>query len=199
MLSNPTPQPATRVDAALAKIEAGFRELRDAGFDELATNPQRVVVTQRLETIGRTVPGFVYPLINTIERQWRCGELGDDNVANTLADALRISPSEARTRIRIADDLSPQVTFSGARRNPTYPATAAAVADGAIGDEHVKVIREFFRHVRLDVENETAELAEQKLAEQARVLRPDQLRTAANRILGYLNPDGPAAGSRTGA
>ncbi|MFH5206732.1 DUF222 domain-containing protein [Antrihabitans sp. NCIMB 15449] len=54
------------------------------------------------------------------------------------------------------------------------------------------MIREFFAQVPSYVDAETRDQAEAKLAEQARILRPDQLRRAANRILAYLNPDGNA-------
>ncbi|MBJ8339361.1 HNH endonuclease [Antrihabitans sp. YC3-6] len=172
-------------------IEAGLRELREAGFTELSTGQQRLAMLARLEAAVRTIPSVGNTLIAIMQREFRCGELGDNNLANTLADSLRITPHDARTRIRVADDLAARTTFSGAPLDPVMPNTAAAQADGAIGVEHVQVIRDFFRHVPLHVDEETKELAETKLAAQARMLRPDQLRTAANRILGYLNPDGP--------
>ncbi|MFH5227445.1 HNH endonuclease signature motif containing protein [Antrihabitans spumae] len=192
MLSNPTSQPTTRVEAAMRVYEAGIQALRDAGFDELSKNPDCIDLVHRFETGSRTTAGFQTTLIAKMQEQWIPGELGDYRLADVLADTLRIYPSEAKARRRIAEDLGPRTGFSGAPLDPVYPNTAAAHADGAIGRGHITVIREFFAQVPSYVDAETREQAEAKLAEQARILRPDQLRRAGNRILAYLNPDGDA-------
>ena len=70
------------------------------------------------------------------------------------------------------------------------PCTAAAVAAGRIGAEHVKQIREFFRKLPSFVDPETRMLAEAQLAGIACGHTPEDLRTAADRLAALLDQDG---------
>jgi hypothetical protein len=73
---------------------------------------------------------------------------------------------------------------------PVLPATAAAQREGAIGADHVAVIRRFFHHLPESVDLETCAHAEKQLAARATEFRPDQLAKLARRLMDCLNPDG---------
>ncbi|RAV02149.1 hypothetical protein DQP57_26170, partial [Mycobacterium colombiense] len=61
---------------------------------------------------------------------------------------------------------------------------------GAIGADHVGVIRRFFHQLPESVDLDTCTHAEQQLATNATQFRPDQLATLARRLMDCLNPDG---------
>ncbi|MBJ8342846.1 HNH endonuclease [Antrihabitans sp. YC3-6] len=190
MLSNPASDPATVVDAAFDAIDTALKNLRDNGFDTLTTARERITALDRLETFARTVPSLGHTLIAALATDWIPGELGDNRLADTLADQLHITPTDARHRVRTAEQLAPRITLTGEQLDPIYPAIADAQADGAISDAHVQIIREFFNQLPHDTDLDTREHAERTLAHQARTLRPDQLRKVSERLLAYLNPDG---------
>ena len=68
---------------------------------------------------------------------------------------------------------------------------AAAQAEGTIGAEHVAVIRRFFAALPGWIDLTTREAAEDTLVRIAGDLGPDELRLAAQRLMAYLDQDGP--------
>jgi hypothetical protein len=80
--------------------------------------------------------------------------------------------------------------LTGEPLTPLFPATASAQRDGAIGAEHVTVIRQLFHQLPDVVDIETREHAEKHLASNAARFRPDQLAKLARRLMDCLNPDG---------
>ena len=70
------------------------------------------------------------------------------------------------------------------------PAAAAAQRDGAIGADHVAVIRRLFRQLPESVDIDTREHAEKDLAAKASQFRSDQLAKLARHLMDCLNPDG---------
>ncbi|NNH71722.1 HNH endonuclease [Nocardia uniformis] len=175
--------------AALSMLEAGLAELRAARTDNLS-NPERLAVLQRVETVVRALPGIGLQVLAQLHEQWGAGDFATNSLIDTLADGLRISPIEARARWRASDDLAHHTDITGELLDPPMPDTAAAQCEGVIGGAHVKIIREALHHLPSTVDAETKTLAEAELAQHARTLRPDQLRKAADRLEAYLNPDG---------
>lgn len=153
------------------------------------TNPERFALLEVLECELRRlrVPG--HQLINQIGEQSDSTELGG-KLSWALADRLHIGRVEAGRRIAEAADLGPRRALSGEPLPPVLPATAAAQRDGAIGAEHVAVIRRFFHQLPECVDIETCEHAETHLAMQAGQFRPDHLDKLARRLMDCLNPDG---------
>ena len=72
-------------------------------------------------------------------------------------------------------------------------------ARGAIGGEHVKIIRRFFDRLPGFVDYDTREAAEAQLAELACGLKPEELRQAADRLAILLDQDGELSRRRPGA
>ena len=68
-------------------------------------------------------------------------------MAVVVADVLRISRSEARRRVRDAEQLAPRTSLSGQLLPPVLPATAAAWAAGVLDPEHLRTIQKFMREL----------------------------------------------------
>ena len=81
-------------------------------------------------------------------------------------------------------------TLTGERLAPSQPAAAEAWQAGDLDSDHLRVIQRFLADLPFDVNAAEPEKAEAFLAEQARLLRPDQLAKVADRLALTLNPDG---------
>ncbi|OBJ47030.1 13E12 repeat family protein, partial [Mycobacterium colombiense] len=130
-----------------------------------------------------------HQLINQIGEQGDSAELGG-KLSWVLADRLHISRAEAGRRIAEAADLGPRRALTGEALAAVLPATAAAQRHGAIGADHVAVIRRFFHQLPESVDVETCVQAEQQLAAKAAEFRPEQFAKLARRLMDCLNPDG---------
>lgn len=73
---------------------------------------------------------------------------------------------------------------------PQCPATANALAEGAIGPDHVAAIIGVISRIPQAVEPTRQSLAEEMLADNARVLSPKGIAEMGARILAHLDPDG---------
>ena len=73
---------------------------------------------------------------------------------------------------------------------PLLPNVAAAQAAGAIGADHIRVIRRFFTDLPSAVDFETRQQCEATLARIAAEHTPDALRKAAERLMALVHPDG---------
>ena len=107
-----------------------------------------------------------------------------------IADVVRVSPGEAKRRIRMAGQLSVRTSLTGQPLAPVLPATAKAWHAGTLDGEHLRVIEKFFRDLPDHVAPADGVKAEIFLAEQAALLRPDQLEKLASQLAVRLNPDG---------
>ncbi|RAU95643.1 hypothetical protein DQP58_12030 [Mycobacterium colombiense] len=175
-----------QVDAdALCAAAARFHQHSSAAL----TNPERLALLEKLESVTRKLQTPSHQLLNQLGAQADPEELGG-KLPWALADRLHITRAEAGRRIAEAADLGPRRTLTGEPLAPVLPATAAAQRDGAIGADHVAVIRRFFHHLPEAVDLETREHAEKQLAATATEFRPDQLAKLARRLMDCLNPDG---------
>ncbi|MGV0071094.1 HNH endonuclease signature motif containing protein [Mycobacterium colombiense] len=170
---------------ALRAVVSRFRE---HSYDAL-TNPERLQMLEVLECEARKLQAPSHQLINQLGEQGDSTELGG-KLSWVLADRLHISRAEAGRRIAEAADLGPRRALTGEPLPPVLPATAAAQRDGAIGADHVAVIRRFFHQLPESVDLETCVHAEKHLAAKATEFRPDQLAKLARRLMDCLNPDG---------
>ncbi|GKT33799.1 HNH endonuclease, partial [Aduncisulcus paluster] len=116
--------------------------------------------------------------------------LGGTSHADVLSRRLHISRGAARRRIADAQQLAPRRALTGEVLTPVLPGTSDALGRGDIGEEHVRVIRQFFDRLPVVVDAPTREADELQLAVMAAQFRPEQLRTGAERMMALLNPDG---------
>ena len=172
-------QLADAVDTLLAM------DLGSASRDEL------LELARGLETQRRRLPVADHALIGELDARAVAGELACASTAALLMQLLRITPGEAKARVRAAADLGARRTLTGELLPPVLPAVAAAQAEGAISDRHAAVIRATV-HALPAAAAEQAEQVEQALTGHAQRLDPDQLGKAARRLLACLDPDGTA-------
>ena len=165
------------VDALLAV------DLSSAPRDEL------LELARGVEVQRRRLPVADYALIGELDARAVAGELACASTAALLMQLLRITPGEARARVRAAADLGARRTLTGDLLPPVLPAVAAAQAEGAISDRHAAVIRHTV-HALPAAAAEQAEQVEAALTGHAQRLDPDQLGKAARRLLACLDPDG---------
>ena len=179
MLSNVV-EAVDRIDAALDAL---------TGLDLSGVSATDLVgLAERCETLvrrHRVVCGDVAVALSRRD----VSELGGAP-HKVLADWLRITPAEARRRVALAEPLAPRTTLIGEPLPPRQPHTAAAWRAGHLDVEHVRVIARFLDELPLAVGHTDRADAEALLAEQARLMRPDQLVKVAEQLALMLNPDG---------
>uniref|UniRef100_UPI0027E387C2 DUF222 domain-containing protein n=1 Tax=Mycolicibacterium sphagni TaxID=1786 RepID=UPI0027E387C2 len=138
-----------------------------------------------METARRRQVALSHAVLARLERFAGCPPVGI-----AVADVLRISPREARRRMRDAEQLAPRTTLTGELLPPLLPETSAAWQAGSLDGEHLRVIQTFFRELPDHVSPVEVDKAERSLADKATILRPDQLEKVAHRLALHLNPDG---------
>jgi hypothetical protein len=153
------------------------------------TNPERLQMLEIFECETRRLQTPSHELLNQLGEQADATELGG-KLSWALAERLHITRAEAGRRIAEAADLGPRRALTGEPLAPLLPATAAAQHDGAIGADHVAVIRRFFHQLPESVDVETCAHAERHLAIKATEFRPDQFAKLARRLMDCLNPEG---------
>lgn len=177
------------VEAALVAAEAGLAVLRGTDFASLG-NADRLDVLERLERVGRSIPGIGHELVAELESQGAVAEFPYGGMSPLLAGTLRVRFSTARRMIAQSKLLADRAGISGAMVAPVYPLVGPAQRGGLINADHVGVILEFFAKLPSAVSAEDRESAEAQLVDLAKSLRPDQLAVAAARLMAHLNPDG---------
>ncbi len=108
-----------------------------------------------------------------------------------LSRLLRLNGNTAGARNMAAERIGHWHELSGDLRPARYPATAAALTDGAIEFAHYRVIHKALQKLPKALSSpEQWAAIEADLAAHARTLSPEDLTTAAQRLIAYLNPDG---------
>ncbi|KRQ21694.1 MULTISPECIES: HNH endonuclease signature motif containing protein [Mycobacteroides] len=151
---------------------------------------ETLVVLARLEVVQRRLGAAGLGLVPRVITQASPVELGGTSHADVLSRRLHISKGAARRRIADAEQLAPRRAVTGEVLAPVLPNVAAAFARGEIGDEHVRIVRQFFDKLPVVVDAPTREAAEQQLATMAAQFGPEHLRVGADRMMALLNPDG---------
>jgi hypothetical protein len=107
-----------------------------------------------------------------------------------LRQRLRLSPSEAKSRIRAAQELVECVGPSGEPIPAALPETGAAIATGALSLDHARVISKAVEKLPTGLDSDVRADVETQLTKHAKALDPAQLSTVARRIHTVLDPDG---------
>ena len=111
-----------------------------------------------------------------------------------LRDVLRLSPREAKQRVRAAVDLGPRPTVTGELLGPLFPEVAAAQAAGTISSDHARVVIGAVEKLPAPIEAEHGPAVEARLVTEASRFDPETLAKLARRIGDLLDPDGTLAG-----
>jgi hypothetical protein len=172
---------------ALVALDAAVQAVGGLDWEAVAVR-ERLGALDRLETMRRRAGAAALDLLGSIERS-RDPALGGAT-AKVVADVLRITPTEARRRIRDAGQLHHRTSLTGQTLPPLLPATAKAWDAGLLDIDHLRTIQNFIRDLPEDIHPAQVEKAEAFLAQKATELRPDQLEKVADRLTTTLNPDG---------
>jgi hypothetical protein len=173
--------------AAFDALDAAVARIGELDFDTYEP-AVRLRALQRLETARRQQAVPSHEIIAGLADEDRAAIGGP--VHKVVADWLRISCTEARRRLRDAEQLAARISLTGQPLPPELPATAQAWRDGHLDEQHLRVIQTFIRELPEAIAPDTVERAERFLAEQATQLRPDQLEKVAQRCAITINPDG---------
>jgi Domain of unknown function (DUF222) len=175
------------VAAAFDALDAAVTRIGELNLDNVGP-AVRLRALERLETARRQQAVPSHDLIAGLAKEDPADVGGP--VHKVIADWLRITCAEARRRMRNAEQLAPRTTLTGEALPPELPATAEAWRAGMLDGQHLRVIQTFCRDLPIDTPVHRVEQAERFLAQQATMLRPDQLEKVANRCAVLINPDG---------
>ncbi|MGH3934790.1 MAG: DUF222 domain-containing protein [Pseudonocardiaceae bacterium] len=143
-----------------------------------------------LETRLHTTWAEMLSVIAEIDSRGTAGSVGYGTTVELVRAVARIPRGEARARIAAAADVLTSRGLGGAPVPPRLPATAAAVAEHAIGAADVAVIRSVLARIPGHLSDQTRAEVEAELARQARTLDAGQLAVLGKRILAFLDQDG---------
>jgi hypothetical protein len=143
-----------------------------------------------LETRLHSTWAQMLSVIAEIDSRGTAATVGYTTTVGLLRAVGRVSLGEARVRVAASADVLPSRGLNGAPVQPKLPATAAAVAEHAIGAADVRVIRSVLARIPPHLGDQTRAEVEAELAHHARTLDAGQLETLGKRILAYLDQDG---------
>jgi uncharacterized protein DUF222 len=183
-----TEQARERITAAIDAIDAAHDLLRDTSSDVLG-NKFRVDVAERLETQNRTNRGLMYRFFGEI------ADPPDESGAiaamrSELWARLRITPNEITRRFRTAARIRPRRSLTGPAVPPELPELAAAVQEGAVGEDHIRAVYRAVDVLPAHVSPTDVATVERKLVEHATRVDAGIVVKLGQRIADYLNPDG---------
>lgn len=192
-MTEPTVMPVVLPDSPaelLAAADAIAVKLGSAVWPAV-TEDELLAGARLLEQVRARQEGIAAQLFTEINDRCAYSRDGFTHPMTWLAKGLRLGRPEAKKRYRRAEKIARLTAPTGQSLEPQFPATADAVADGAIRGAHVDEIGDVMRRLPWKLSAEVAEQAEIDLAAMARALTPHELRKAAIALLAYLDPDGP--------
>ena len=177
-----------RIGAALDAIDAAHAVLRDTDSDVVGNN-FRVDVAERLETQDRANRGLMYRFFGEIVDP-PDGSEGTPAVREMLSARLRITRGEIVRRFKLAARIRPRRSLTGPPLQPELPELAAAVAAGAVGEDHIRAVCRAVDVLPACVAPADVAEAERTLVHHATKLDAGVVIKLGQRIADYLNPDG---------
>ncbi len=181
-------QARERISAALEAIDTAHLVLRETSSDVVG-NDFRIDVAERLEAQDRTNRGLMYRFFGEIADP-PDGSGSVPSVRDKLWARLRITPNEITRRFRLAARIRPRRSLTGPPVPPELPALAAAVADGAVGEDHIRAVCAAVDVLPSCVSPSDAADAERVLVQHATKLDAGVVVKLGRRIADHLNPDG---------
>lgn len=126
-----------RFGALVDQVDAAYAEMWALSWDALG-NAFRVQVAERLEIQERLNRGLMYRVFGQI------ADPPDGVFVATVKDALwarlRITPAEITRRMKMAARIRPRRQLAGPPIAAELALVAAAVEDGVLGEDHLRVI-----------------------------------------------------------
>jgi hypothetical protein len=169
------------MSSCLDNVRGTFSVLDDKGIVQTLRN---------IESLSRSTHAVMLELVAEADSRGIAVERGFRNTGQLLAGMLQLSAAEARTRVEHAAVVGTRRAITGETMAPQLPATAAALAAGAIGVGQLRVITETMAALPASVPQPARDRAEADLAGYARDFDPRRLRIIAQRLVATLDPDG---------
>ncbi|HEX4101810.1 MAG TPA: DUF222 domain-containing protein [Pseudonocardiaceae bacterium] len=144
-----------------------------------------------IEVLARKTHATMLELVAGLDASRVAGEQGFGTTGKLLAAMLDLSAGQARARTRAAEQLGTRRALTGEPLAPQLPATAVALAAGAIGTGQLTVITQTMAALPATISQHDRDWAEATLAEHAQNFDPRRLAVIARRVLDKLHPDGP--------
>ncbi|NDZ92989.1 DUF222 domain-containing protein [Streptomyces sp. SID6673] len=185
------------VSGDVVELYREFHSLLDriARVDTTGSSPADLVaVAVEHERAARRMSSIGHRRIMDVSDRDAHTAAGYRSLHNFMAERLRIG--DLRHRKEQMAVVSRMYNLQGEPLAPRYPRTAAALAEGAIGPDHVQTIVNTMRRIPAAVAPELVEAAEANLAYFARDFSPATLTDLGARILGHLDPDGALTDQR---
>jgi len=176
-----------RFRALSDQVDAAHAEMRALSSDGVGT-AFRVELAERWETQERTNRALMYRMFGQI------ADPPDETamapmVVNSLAARLRIAPSEAKRRMRVAARIQPRRQLTGPALAPELPLVAAALEAGTIGEDHLRVICRALDTLPSCVSPMDRDDVQASLLSQASKSDAEIVKAVARRIEEIFNPD----------
>ncbi|MGB6125341.1 MAG: DUF222 domain-containing protein, partial [Gordonia sp. (in: high G+C Gram-positive bacteria)] len=162
--------------AELASLASAVAAQLASAVFAASTEGQLLETAEVLERANRRFDGANSALLAEISDRGAYRKAGFLSVHAFLAGGLRLGDGEARRRRIATEGIACLSNLQGETLPPAFPATAEAVADGAIGTDHVVEIDAVMRKIPAAVDPQVRAGAEAQLAEVARDLTPAGVR-----------------------
>ncbi|MBM7368462.1 DUF222 domain-containing protein [Gordonia hydrophobica] len=169
--------------------------VRTANLEAL-TEDELVTVAETVEQARRKADAADAVLITAVSDRQAFRRAGWIRLNQFLGFGLRLAPGEVKRRTLAASKVANLTNLQGQVLDPAYPATAAALADGAISTAHVVAIHDIVRRIPDRIPADVVADAESDLATAARTLAPTDLTHVGVRLLAHLDPDGQRTADR---
>ncbi|PRZ41808.1 HNH endonuclease [Antricoccus suffuscus] len=162
---------------------ASLSGLGPAGLMQFATD---------LEQARNALAAVDHAVIGALEDTRAAQVASKRTIAILLADALHLTPTDARHRVEAAASLGARVTFTGQPQPPLWEYLAARQRAGRLTPAQARVITTCLNHLahRPDVSDADRGEAETILTSHATTLGPKDLARLAAEIIDRLDPDG---------
>ena len=177
-----------QVSALLDQVDAAYRGLSELCSDEVG-NTFRVEMAERLETQERLNRALMYRVFGQIADP--PDEVGMvPEVLGRLCGRLRIPTREVKRRFKLAARIRPRRQLIGPALAAPLPALADAVAAGALGEDHLKVITKVMDVLPSCTSEADRVEVETTLVGEAKKHDADFVAELGKRIDEVFNPDG---------
>jgi hypothetical protein len=180
---------STAVVPALARLREAVDELVELPLWQLGDAVQAGLLAE-LERSGRRLAFAGIRVIADMDARNVAGEQAGISTLEFLRRRLRLSPSEAKSRMRASSELVESSAPSGETIPAYLPDTAAGVASGELSLDHARVVSRALEILPAGLDPAIRAEAHNRLATEAHTLDPAQLSVVARRIHAILDPDG---------
>ena len=160
-----------------AVVVAGIHELLDS-VDDVSAGGDHAETVVACERAIRRLEALKLRLVARAETRRAAQESGHATTSAWLAARTKSGSARCAREVRLAEAL-----------DAALPATADALAAGALSPAHANVIAEATSRLPRDLSAEKVAAVERRLVDKGRTLDPPQLRRAARRALEAVEPD----------